>query len=149
MLMLLFHVGEERFACDCEYITEVIPRVPLRAISHTSEGVTGILNYAGQPVPVLDFSQLCAGRESSEHLSTRIILFSRTTKDKDEQQTLGMMAERVTNTLHKKKSDFSNSGVKYRDASYLGGVNNDQSGIIHEVLVDELFHLVSQRMNNE
>jgi len=149
MLMLLFHVGEERFACDCKYITEVIPRVPLRSISHTSQGISGVLNYAGQPVPVLDFSQLCAGRESSEHLSTRIILFSRQMEPDAQRQTLGMMAERVTNTIEKREKDFSNSGVTYRDAPYLGGVNHDRNGIIHEVLVDELFHLVSQQMNSE
>lgn len=149
MLMLLFHVDDERFACDCEQIMEVIPRVSLRSLSHTSAGIAGVLNYAGKPVPVLDFTKLCVGRESTDHLSTRIILFSRDAGEGKERQTLGMMAERVTNTIERKPSDFSDSGVKYRDASYLGGVFHDESGIIHQVLVDELFIVVSQELSRK
>ncbi len=143
MLMLLFYIGDERYACECDHILEIIPKIELKAVTHTQPYVKGVLNYAGSPVPVVDFSMLCDGRSSAPYLSTRIIILRRNKGD-DVVQTLGLMAERVTDTIGHKLEDFSDSGVRLRDAPYLGGVLHDEHGIIHSVVVDKLFDTVDQ-----
>lgn len=141
MLMLLFYVGEERYACLCDTIVEIIPQVPLKKMAQAPEYFPGFLNYGGVPVPVVDFSLLSAGRPSAPYLSTRIILFRRQLEGGSE-ETLGMMAERVTDTIDRELSDFVDSGFTLRGARYMGGVLNDDHGLIHHLLIDQLFDAV-------
>ncbi len=141
MLMLLFYVGEERYACICDNIVEIIPQVPLKKIALAPEYVPGLLNYGGMPVPVVDFSLLCAGRGSASYLSTRIIIFRRQIENRPE-ETLGLMAERVTDTIDRNPMDFVSSGFSLREAKYVGGVINDNQGLIYHLLIDELFDTV-------
>ncbi len=141
MLMLLFYVGNERYACECDTIVEVIPQVALRQVSTSQEYLIGLLNYANMPIPIVDFTQLCAGRSSIPYLSTRIIIFRRQLENQPE-QTLGLLAERVTDTIDREPTDFMNSGFSLRHGSFIGGVAHDTHGLIYQVLVDQLFDTV-------
>lgn len=143
MLMLLFYVGEERFSCICDPIVEIIPQVPLRKLMHSQPYLMGVLNYTGIPIPIVDFSQLCSARSSHPYLSTRIIIFRRNVEGEPE-QTLGLIAERVTDTIDRDPSDFKNSGFALRHGKFIGGVVNDSQGLIYHVLIDELFATVHQ-----
>ena len=144
MLMLLFYIGEERYACECDYILEIIPNVSLTSVTHTQKYVIGVLNYSGAPVPVVDFTLLCEERNSTPYLSTRIVILRR--EKGGEIQTLGLLTERVTDTITHDLEDFSDSGMHLRNASYLGGVLHDKKGVIHSVLIDQLFDTVNQAL---
>ena len=141
MLMLLFFMGEERYACICDPIVEIIPQVPLRKITQAPDYMPGLLNYGGMPVPVVDFTHLLVGRPSVPYLSTRVILFRRE-QDGGHQETLGVLAERVTDTIDREPSEFVNSGFNLRESRFIGGVVNDPQGLIYHVLVNELFDTV-------
>jgi len=143
MLMLLFFVGEERYACLCDQIVEIIPQVPLRKIVQVQEYVSGVLNYGGVPIPVVDFTQLCTGRPSVPYLSTRVILFRRQQEGRPV-QTLGLLAERVTDTIDRDPKDFVNSGFCLREGNFIGGVVHDPQGLIYHLLIDPLFDAVQK-----
>ena len=56
MLMLLFFVGDNAYAVDCQYIQEVIPKVELTKIPHTPGSIAGMINIGSQPIAVIIFA---------------------------------------------------------------------------------------------
>ena len=131
--MLLFYVGQECYALDCEHILEVVPRVNLKPISHAPKYVAGLLNFRGVPVPVVDLCQLLEGRPSSSRLHTRIVIL------RHEEHTFGIIVEQLTETMYRKKEDFVDAGVRMKEIPYLGGVFTEKDTTIQLVLFDALF----------
>lgn len=143
MLMLLFCVGEERYACECDQIVEILPRIPARPVVQAPAYIVGLLTYRGLPIPVVDFSLLISGRQSNAFLSTRIILF-RKEGPGGKNTHLGLIAERVTDTIDRDPTEFTETGVKLIDAAFLGGILPDDKGVVHYVVVNRLFESVEK-----
>lgn len=141
MLMLLFCIGEERYACECDQIVEILPRIPSRPVPQAPVYITGLLTYRSLPIPVVDFSMLISGRASNAYLSTRIILFRKEGLG-GKNTYLGLIAERVTDTIDRDPTEFTETGVKLIDAPFLGGILPDEKGVIHYVIVNRLFESV-------
>lgn len=141
MVMLLFHVGEERYACECDRVLEVIPRVPLKLVAHAPPFLAGLLRYAGLLVPVLDFVQLRDGRPSVNVLSTRIMMIQGTSQGAI-RQLMGLMVECLTETLPQTKADFTQHNMNFQNAPYLTGVYDDHRGVIQMVDTERLFPIV-------
>lgn len=74
MLLLLFHVGHERYALESERVVQVFPNLLLKEIRHAPDYISGLFDYRGQIIPVLDLSHLIQGKACPNLLSTRIIL---------------------------------------------------------------------------
>ncbi len=138
MLMLLFYVGDNLYALDTSRVVEVIPRVPLRQIHYVPPYVAGLLNYRGAIVPILDLCHLIRGTASRFHLSTRIVMVSYATKDQ-KQQYLGLIAERIVETLNKSEIEFINSGIQSTSAPYMGPMIIDDRGMIQCIYLEPLF----------
>lgn len=147
MVMLLFYVGEERYACSCEPIVEIIPRLPLKPMMHAPAFLPGLVRYNGILVPVLDFVRLRDGRSCSESLSSRIIVVRDAETPEEDTHLLGLMAERVTEIIEQSPSSFTSQALSYKNAPYLGGVLGDELGLIQAVDVVQLFPLVHDVMN--
>ena len=143
MLMLLFCVENDVYALDCEHIIEVIPRVKLKKIPHVPEYISGLLNFRGQPVPVIDICQMIQGRPSAFRLHTRIILL-RYENHLGEARCLGMIAEKVTDSIDREKSDFIESGMKVKELPFIGGTLHLEEDVIQYFRVDELFNSMQQ-----
>lgn len=141
MVMLLFYVGEERYACECDHVLEVIPRVPLKLVAHAPPFLAGLLRYAGLLVPVLDFVQLRDGRPSVNVLSTRIMMIQGTSQGAI-RQLMGLMVECLTETLPQTKADFTQHNMSFQNAPYLTGVYDDDRGVIQMVDTERLFPIV-------
>ena len=62
MLFLLFELGQDRYALDVRQVAEVLPLVEFKRIPQAPPFVAGLLNYRGDPVPVIDLSQLTLSR---------------------------------------------------------------------------------------
>lgn len=170
MLILLFHVGDDRYALDIDQIVEIIPTVKLRQIHHTPEYVAGSFNYCGKIVPVIDLCQLIGNQPSRSYLSTRIIIVEAggpTSRNgaqtllqgKNQQQMpyLGLMAERITETLNKPETNSAGGGslalggqvslaptteISQKEAPYLGPMFFDDRGIIQQIWVEHLTSIV-------
>lgn len=118
-LLLLFRVGQKRYALEALSVVEVIPRVNLSAVHQPPPHVVGQLNYQGQLVQVLDLSQ-CLGQQSSRAvLSTRIVLVNLAPAHA-EKRLLGLMVEQVTDTLRQDQATPITDSVSLSRPAYLG-----------------------------
>ncbi|MCT7959303.1 chemotaxis protein CheW [Laspinema sp. D1] len=143
MLMLLFYVGPDRYALGCSQVVEVIPLVELRKLYHAPEYMAGLFNYRGSIVPVLDLCHLIRGSSSRSCLSTRIILVKYQQNHQNE-QLIGLMAERVTDTVNVPDSQFKGEGIHLENAAYLGKIIMDEKGTIQQLRLEDLLSQQAQ-----
>jgi chemotaxis-related protein WspB len=137
MLVLLFYGGNDLYAIDSFYIVEVIPRVSFRKIHHVPEYVAGLFNYRGVILPAIDLCHLIQGTPSRSHLSTRIMIVKYPHPNQP-LQYLGLMAERVTETLNISNTDIRDSSIRVDEAPYLSGTIVDEKRIIQCVQLEKL-----------
>lgn len=129
MLFLLFQIGRERYALETANILEVVPLLTVKQLPGAPPGVAGIINYRGRPVPVLDLSEVLAGRVAEARLSTRIVMV-RMQDEHRGAQCLGLIVENATSVLRQRAESFVNPGVNLLAAPYLGPVLMDERGSI-------------------
>ena len=137
MLFLLFELGTDRYALDARQIAEVLPLVAITQFPQMPPAVSGVFNYRGAPVPVIDVSQLTLGRPAERRLSTRIVLVHYP-DGADGTRLLGLIAERATQTERRERADFVPSGVTSVGAPYLGPVAADARGLLQWIDVQTL-----------
>jgi len=135
--MLLFYVGVDLYALDTSQVAEIIPRVILRKVHHVPDYVVGVFNYRGGIVPVIDLCHLIQGKPSRSYLSTRIIMVNYVGKEQTKRH-LGLMAERVTETLNKPDTELMDTGTQLDEASYLGGMIMDDKRMIQLIRLENL-----------
>ncbi len=159
MLLLLFYLGEERYVLDSARLVEIIPQVNLRPVYQVPQYVAGVLNYRGKVVPVVDLGLLIQGNPCCRCLSTRIIIVNYPLAN-GKTHYLGLLAERVTDTLNPSNQEFT----KLEEASpckgevsllprggfspktaYLGEMLVDQQGIIGRLALENLFSEAQQQ----
>lgn len=119
MLLLLFEIVDGRYALPVDQIIEIVPMVKMKKIPRAPDYVAGIINYRGTPMPVIDLCSLIEGRPCEQRFSTRIILVHYRLRD-DRQCILGLLAERVTETVKTKHKVLPPSGILMDDALYIG-----------------------------
>ena len=134
MLFLLFHLDRDRYLLDVREIIEVLPLIDLMPLPQAPPAVAGILNYRGTLVPAIDLAQVMLHRPARLRLHTRIILVHYPDAS-GATQLLGLIAERVTETLRRDSNDFSASGVT---VPHLGTVASDAEGLAQRIKVCEL-----------
>jgi chemotaxis-related protein WspB len=137
MHFLLFQLGKDRYVLDIGQVAEVLPLVRLKQIPQAPLAVAGVFDFHGDPVPVIDLSQMALGCPAQRYLSTRIIL-AHYPDGNGEKRLLGLIAERVTETIRREPSDFVTSGIDNDAAPYLGPVATDARGLIQWVEVGQL-----------
>jgi chemotaxis-related protein WspB len=137
MLMLLLYINNQRYALASQQVIEVLPLVTLTTLPHTPEYFAGVFNYRGQVVPVLDLCQLMHGKSCSQNLSSRIILVNYE-GDVTTSSVVGLMAERVVETLHKSDLKLVDANVQIGAAPYLGKMILDEQGMIQCLQIEYL-----------
>lgn len=137
MLLLVFYVGSSLYAIESAHVVEVIPRLSYRALHQVPEYIAGVFNYRGSIVPVIDLCQLIRGMPSQTHLSTRVMMVSYP-RSNGTLHYIGLMAERVIETLDKADSAFKDAGVQEQAASYLGGIMSHKKGLIQRICLEQL-----------
>ncbi len=137
MLMVVFNLGEDRYALDCSQVEAIIPQTQRRQLPQTPEYVAGVFNYRGTLVPVIDMCELTLGRPCEKLYSTRTILV-RYPLAGGQAKLLGLLAEKVTETIKSSTGDFSSTGIAGPDGSYLGGMLDDEQGLVACVRIEGL-----------
>ncbi|MCK8601653.1 chemotaxis protein CheW [Desulfoferrobacter suflitae] len=135
MLLLIFFVGKERYGIDSRKVVEVVPVVNCKPVPHAPSHVAGLLSYRGDIVPVVDLSALIGGAPARHLLSTRVILVKYVGADANE-HILGLLAERVTETLKCREEDFKSPGFVASAGRYLGDLYIDGEGMIQRIVVE-------------
>jgi chemotaxis-related protein WspB len=141
MSMLLFYVGENCYAIDCNDIVCIVPKVLLKSIPYAMNDVVGILNFRGKAVPVVDFCRVIEQRETKAFLNSRIILV----KDPHPGSTriLGILGEKVEEMIDLQPEQFSKQEFPLHHFPYLDKVYSDQKGIIQYIHIEEFFTFLS------
>ena len=137
MLFLLFQLGQDRYALDTGRVAEVLPLVAITPIPQAPVEIAGLFNYRGAPIPAIDLSQLTLGRPARRRLNTRIVLVHYPDVHGDT-HLLGLIAEKVSETVRRDASDFVPSGVTNDRAPYLGPVATDARGLTQRIDVERL-----------
>lgn len=147
MLMLLFHIENNRYALESRRVVEVVPKVALKTLHHAPDSIAGLLNYRNRLVPVIDLCRLIQGTPCRPLFSSRIILVNYQSHNDDSlagsrfgsqptSHILGLMAERVTDTFRKQETQHFVPGIKVDTAPYLGEMITDTQGIIQCLQLD-------------
>lgn len=142
MLFLMFRIGKDRYVIEVGEIEQVLPLMAAKALPGAPAGVVGVISYRGEPVPLVDLSELATGRPAASVMSTRILLV-RYRAPGDEWRRLALCAERVIDTVSREPADFTATGVEAGTPDWLGPVAADAEGFIQWVrapalLTDEL-----------
>ncbi|HEY3130547.1 MAG TPA: chemotaxis protein CheW [Acidobacteriota bacterium] len=140
MLLVIFYLGKDPYALESSQVVEIVPRILLKELPHAPAYVAGLFDYRGVIVPVIDLCRMTQGRACSDHLSTRVILvrYPYDGDDGRKKRVLGLLAERVTETIEKSEADWAAPGVSVDEAAYLGDVISDARGIIQCLRVERL-----------
>ena len=153
MLYLVFQLGPDRYAIEAAQVVEVLPLVNSKHIPRAPLRVAGVFDYHGTSVPLIDFTELAHGTPSRKWMSTRIILVNYRNRS-GKPHLLGVLAEHVTETMHRSEEDFTDSGVAVPGAPYLGPVITDPAGIIQLIGIQNLLfdsfgdHLFRERVES-
>ena len=137
MLLLLFQLGQDRYALEAGLVVEVLPLVALKGLPGAPRGVAGLVDYRGTPVPVLDLSALALGVAAASRVSTRLLIV-RYCAAQGGERLLGLVVERATEMLKCAAEDFYNPGVETSGAPYLREVVRDRQGLIQRVEVSAM-----------
>ncbi len=89
MLVLLFHIGTERWAIAASDIKDVLPFVRLQTFAKGVDTAiigSGLLNYRGEVMPAVDVSAMVAGTKTPQLLSTRIAIVEKKVEKKLEKR---------------------------------------------------------------
>lgn len=137
MLMLLFQLGNNRYAIPAATVVEVAPQVELDVIAEVPDSICGLFNYRGLHVPVIDLCKLVNNTPCSNSFTSRIILVDYPLAD-GTQRVLGLLAERVTETIDIDDDSFSSTGVATEQAPFLGHAAHCEPGLVQRITVNEL-----------
>jgi chemotaxis-related protein WspB len=130
VLLLRFRLGEDEYALDTSDVVTVLPVVELKTIPQAPDGVAGVFNYRGTPVPVVDLAQEATGLRARPNLHTRIVVVRDRLQGAGD-RLLGLLVEGATSTLRRAASDFSDA--RLAGPEYLGPVTADGSRVVQMV----------------
>ncbi len=149
MLVLVFYLGEVMYIIKHHHIREISPMVKLKQMSQAPDYFAGFFNYRDTLVPVVDLRQLLHHEPCQMRLSTRIILVDYEWPDQPV-QTLGLIAERVTETLRKAPEDFVDTNMLMQNTPYLDQVVMEHNEVIQCINLERLaLQLHHQRLPSE
>jgi chemotaxis-related protein WspB len=127
MLFILFSAGADSYAIAAGEVEEVVPFARLKELPHTHPAIAGLLNFRGQPVPVLDMNRLLGKPPVQECFTTRILL-CRGLLPSEPTRLLGVVAEKVISTRRIEPSDFRAPGASFEGAPFIGWIHEMPDG---------------------
>lgn len=129
MLLLAFRVETARYALDARQVIEVVPFARPHPSAPAPRGIAGIVNYHGDPLPLVDLTYLLTGRRAAARLSTRIAVV-RYPVDTRRTCPVGLVLEHATGTIVRSAADFGPSGIAGTATPYLGPVATEPDGML-------------------
>jgi chemotaxis-related protein WspB len=137
MLYLLFRVAGQRYVLDAAQVTEVLPLVAMTPVVQPPQGLAGVMDFRGVPLPVLDLSRLLANQSAEPRLSTRVVVVEFVDASGRRRQ-LGVIAEHATSIVRREATDFVPSGSDGAGPPFLAAVAADGEGLLHLIDVTRL-----------
>lgn len=94
-------------------IIEIIPLVRIEKILDSNPMLSGLINYRGNLIPVVDLNYFFYKENSETLLSTRIIIYNYFA------QTIGLIVEDLTDTIEIDKDKLIMDSEKLSGSSYI------------------------------
>ena len=110
MLLLRLQTPNGRYVLDVTSVVEVIPFVHYTKVSHGPDFLSGVINFRGHPLPVLDLGLLIDATPCRERMNTRIIL-TRIALTERKKLFFGIIAEGVSGTLRLERNYEESSEI--------------------------------------
>ncbi len=129
MLVLPFHVGDNRYVLAARSVVEVVPQVRLSSLPRAPHYVAGVFDFRGVIIPVIDACQLLLARPCRSCLSTRIIVVGQPDVSGRE-RLLGLRVEQVTEAVDMAAEGARDPALSSPDTPYLGALTRDTQGIL-------------------
>lgn len=136
MLLLTFQIGKERYAVRATEVIEILPLTTIRKIPQAPAYIAGMLDYRHHILPVVDLVQLTQDRQHSKVLSSRIIVMNYPVENKN--MSIGLIAEKVTDTINVSDDTLTNTKIKLPNAQYLGDVHNESGKFIQVIEIKSI-----------
>lgn len=140
-LMLLFYIGNKRYALDAANVEEIIPLVKIEEITEDNEKLAGHINYRGRMIPVIDMARHLHGRPSRKMLSTRIMIMN----PGDKSEIFGIIAEKVTETQYVEDSSIEHPLLEDPQQK-LNGILLEKEGIVRNMKLEYLLKSVNKAL---
>lgn len=147
MAMLLFHVGETRFAIGCSDIVQVVPNVLLTKAPFPSLSLAGLLIRAGKQVPIIDFCQLIEQRPAQQFLDSRIILLA--IYEGGQEKWMGILVEKVHQMIDLKPEQFTKQDYFLEQCPFISKGYLDEQGMIFTVDLEVFSRFLSAEIFHE
>ncbi|VAW81546.1 hypothetical protein MNBD_GAMMA12-2503 [hydrothermal vent metagenome] len=144
MQLLTFNVDCNRYAIKTCSIREVLPVVKLMSLPFSIPGVTGLLNYSGIAVPVIDLTTLISGKPTKPLMSSRIVIINHQLADNNK-RLLALLLEQATEIIRHDEMMVQDYGISMKETDFLGELIYDTQGVIQ--LVDPV-NLLSATTHN-
>lgn len=136
MQFLVFHLGKDRYGLSTRHVTRVLPLMELKQIPGAPVYVSGLMNFHGASVPVIDACALAGGAPCALHFDTRILLVEYLSDET--WQRLGLIVEQVAGVRDIDPGAFTESGVSNGNAPFLGKVTASDGGLLQLIDVGHL-----------
>lgn len=135
MLLLMLRVADDPYAIRAERVVEVVPRVASRALPHAPDYLSGLVDYRGRVVPVVDLGLLLGRRAGRDRLSTRIVVVDVAPVGVGE--LVGLVAEQVSD-LTRFDDPVAPAPLGLESAPYLGTVVRTDEGLVQVIEVERI-----------
>jgi chemotaxis signal transduction protein len=139
MLMLLFQIGDERWALAAAEVKAVIPLVDLQP--HSQSMIAGLLNYHGEILPAVDVSAVIAHRAAPQMFSTRAVIVEGQGTRQGARQRMALVVERAGETAW--LSETVNLPVQ--NAYVCAAMKNSKGEIVQRLAIAPLFEQVFEQ----
>jgi len=120
LTVIPFDINDTYFAVDIEHIVEIIPLVTIEKIIDANPQLSGLINYRGVLIPIVDLKKFFYNENSNFLLSTRIIIYNY------KEQVIGLIVENLTDTLELDQNEL------IKDTQILSGSNYIKSYFIED-----------------
>jgi two-component system chemotaxis response regulator CheV len=125
MELLLFYLGDKRFAIDILKVKEVIPCPSLTQVPHSHPAVSGVFQLRGAPLTVLDLQLAITQSLSAPQEGGGTVIVTEFFGDRQ-----GFLVSRVDRIIHCRQEDFQESPPGTGDENFIEKVGRDGEELI-------------------
>jgi chemotaxis-related protein WspB len=142
MLFAQFSLNDAKYVVSVNEVVEIIPYIKIKEVAKLPEYISGIINYRGQTVPVIDLCRLLLKRACRKKLSSRIIVVNHS----DSKKLFGLLVEKATETIREDMANFIDPVIANRDTPYIGPVLAKQDDLITLVTIQGLMEKIDKSL---
>jgi chemotaxis-related protein WspB len=128
ILVLSFRLAGNWYGVKASDVDEVLPLIEMRRPPKSPDYLAGLITFRGDIAPVVDLAMLLHDQPAKKVLSTRILLTPGI--DGDHRKRLGLMVERLTESVRVAVEEVKPPVVDLKEAPYLDGLAPGPYGMI-------------------